>query len=231
MHLKTFSFAVLSLTGIFLSSCGTSSEVAVLSKDQIKTGMKPSVASGAPMATTSVRAGTPALPSPSKNLVDIAKPKPRDKHNMPVYTFNERQRVVRTTAYTCSESDHLVYGSKNATGTLLRYTNNVRSAAADWSFYPVGTTFRIKGLPYLYVVDDYGSALTGTGTIDIYKPTKDVMNQWGRRVVEVNIVQWGSFERSAKLLSQRSKYAHCKQMLANIVRQRPDLGHGAVARN
>ncbi|PAW70909.1 MAG: hypothetical protein B9S30_01710 [Verrucomicrobiia bacterium Tous-C5FEB] len=149
--------------------------------------------------------------------------KPRDKHGMPVYAFSERQRIARTTAYTCSEDDHLIYGSKNATGTNLRYTDRVRSAAADWSFYPVGTTFRIKGLPYLYVVDDYGSALTGTGTIDIYKPNKETMNIWGRRNVEVQIVQWGSFARSVQILSDRTGYEHCRRMLANIVRQQPSL--------
>ena len=92
----------------------------------------------------------------------------------------------------------------------------------------MGTTFRIKGLPYLYVVDDYGSALTGTGTVDIYKPNKDIMALWGRRNVELTIVQWGSFNRSAELLSKRTQFAHCKQMLSNIVRQRPDLGRVAV---
>jgi len=142
-----------------------------------------------------------------------------------VYRFKERRRVVRTTAYTCSEADHLIYGSKNATGTPLRYTNHVRSAAADWSFYPVGTTFRIKGLPYLYVVDDYGSALTGTGTVDLYKPNKGVMNLWGRRNVELTIVQWGSFTRSAEILKDRTRHAHCRQMLVNIVRQQPKLSH------
>jgi 3D (Asp-Asp-Asp) domain-containing protein len=168
------------------------------------------------------------LPGPSQDLVSAASSKPRDKHSMPVYTFSERRRVVRTTAYTCSEDDHLIYGSNNATGTQLRYTNRVRSAAADWSFYPVGTTFRIKGLPYLYVIDDYGSALTGTGTVDIYKPNKEVMNLWGRRNVELTIVQWGSFNRSAEILSKRTQHSHCRQMLANIVRQRPDLGRVAM---
>jgi 3D (Asp-Asp-Asp) domain-containing protein len=142
---------------------------------------------------------------------------------MPVYAFSDRTRIVRTTAYTCSESDHLIYGDKNATGTVLRYNDRVRSAAADWSFYPVGTTFRITGLPYLYVVDDYGSALLGTGTVDIYKPTKEIMNAWGSRNVEMKVVQWGSFTRSAELLSQRTGYDHCRKMLANLIRQRPDL--------
>ncbi len=165
-----------------------------------------------------------SIPGPSSTAVTLASSKPKDKHSMPVYSFRERNRIVRTTAYTCTESDHLIYGNKNATGTPLRYTNRVRSAAADWSFYPVGTTFRIKGLPYLYVVDDYGSALTGTGTIDLYKPTKEIMGLWGKRNVELTIVQWGSFTRSAELLSKRTKFSHCRRMLANIVRQRPDLG-------
>jgi len=142
---------------------------------------------------------------------------------MPVYSYSERHRVVRTTAYTCSEADHIQYGSKNAAGTYLRYSDKVRSAAADWSFYPVGTVFRVKGLPQLYVIDDYGAALTGTGTIDMYHPTRSMMNQWGRRNVEISVVKWGSFERSAEILRDRVKYTHCRQMLSNIVRQRPDL--------
>ena len=206
---RTLSLATLAACAAFLSSCG-SSGLAVLPKSKIQ-GINGQ-----------------SIPAPSREVMAAAVGKPRDRHSMPVYTFSERRRVVRTTAYTCSEDDHLIYGSKNATGTPLRYTNRVRSAAADWSFYPVGTTFRIKGLPYLYVIDDYGSALTGTGTIDIYKPNKDVMNLWGRRNVEVTIVQWGSFNRSAEILSQRTKFDHCRQMLANIVRQRPDLRRVAM---
>lgn len=167
------------------------------------------------------------VPAASAAAVAGAKGKPRDKHSMPVYAFSDRTRVVRTTAYTCSEDDHLAYGNKNATGTTLRYTDRVRSAAADWSFYPVGTTFRIKGLPHLYVVDDYGSALLGTGTVDLYKPSKAVMAQWGLRTVELTVVQWGSFSRSAELLSKRTKYDHCSKMLANIIRQQPNLSNFA----
>ena len=158
--------------------------------------------------------------APSSGLMAAANAKPRDRHNMPVYTFGERNRIVRTTAYTCSESDHLKYGSSNAIGTQLKYNDRVRSAAADWSFYPLGTVFKIKGLPYLYVVDDYGSALTGAGTIDIYQPSRDMMDTWGRRNVEISVVQWGSLERSAAILSKRTSYDHCRQMYANIQRLR-----------
>lgn len=197
------------VAAVLFTSCGNS-DIAVLSDAAIRSG------------------GPNALPAPSSSVIAATKGLPRDKHAMPIYAFKDRRRAVRTTAYTCSEADHLKYGSKNATGTNLRYSNRVRSAAADWSFYPVGTTFRIKGLPYLYVVDDYGSALTGTGTIDIFKPSKGIMRKWGVRTVEINIVQWGSFNRSAELLCKRTHYSHCRKMFQNIVRQRPDLGRLAM---
>ena len=85
-----------------------------------------------------------------------------------------RINSVRTTAYTHSESDHIIYGARTAVGSNLKY-GNVRSAAADWSVYPVGTIFQIEGLPYVYQVVDYGSALVGTNTIDLYKPDKASM--------------------------------------------------------
>ena len=213
MIFRLVSLALTAIAAVLFTSCGGSG-IAVIPKSRIGSGY-----------TGHEKF---ALPGPSSTAVAAAASKPRDKHSMPVYSFSERNRIVRTTAYTCSEDDHLIYGSNNATGTTLRYTDRVRSAAADWSFYPVGTTFRIKGLPYLYVVDDYGSALTGTGTIDIYKPSKEIMNLWGRRNVELTIVQWGSFTRSAELFSQRDKYGHCKQMLANIIRQQPKLANVAA---
>lgn len=207
---RFISLSSLALVAALFTSCGGGSNLSVVPKSSIGSGVY-------------AKRESFALPPASSVAVAAAAGKPRDKHSMPVYAFSDRNRIVRTTAYTSTESDHLVYGDKNATGTQLRYNDTVRSAAADWSFYPVGTTFRIKGLPYLYVVDDYGSALLGTGTVDIYTPTKDVMNLWATRTVEMTVVQWGSMSRSAELLSQRTSYDHCRKMLANIVRQRPDL--------
>ena len=98
----------------------------------------------------------------------------------------------------------------------MKYTSSVRSAAADWSVYPLGTTFRIKGQPYLYVVDDYGSALVGTGTIDIYQPNKKLMKEWGRRYVELTIVRWGDPANSLEVLGSRRGYRHCRAMYAAL---------------
>lgn len=127
--------------------------------------------------------------------------------------------VVKTTAYSHEEADSLKYGRKNAFGTELRY-DHVRSAAADWSVFPVGTLFRIVGQPYTYRIDDYGSALVGTRTIDIYQPTKAGIKAWGSRMVEVEILKWGSYSRSREIMADRSRHPHVRAMLASISRKR-----------
>jgi len=201
---------------ILLASCANDSKLAVLPKSSLNADA---------IFGRSTQHEKFDVPAPSPQTVAASLQKPRDRHKMPLYAYGERTRVVRTTAYTHTEADHLIYGRKNAAGTTLRYSGQVRSAAADWSVYPVGTTFRIKGLPYLYVVDDYGSALVGTGTVDLYKPSKEVMNAWGRRNVELTIVRWGSQARSAEILKDRVHHAHCRQMFTSLVRQRRDLAH------
>lgn len=158
----------------------------------------------------------PLAPSPSAKPSSKYPKMGADRHKMPYYHPNQRTRVVRTTAYTHSERDHVAYGPRNAVGTSLKYTSSVRSAAADWSVYPLGTKFRVKGQPYLYVVDDYGSALVGTGTIDIYQPSKSLMKKWGRRYVEITVVQWGSPESSMEVLAKRRGYRHCRSMYAAL---------------
>ncbi len=124
---------------------------------------------------------------------------------------------VRTTAYTHSEADHVKYGAKTATGDTLKY-GNTRSAAADWSVYPVGTVFKIDGEPFVYEVDDYGSALVGTNTIDIYKPSRAEMNKYGAKHVSINVLRWGSFSRSLAIMKPRTKYPHIQQMVKRIER-------------
>lgn len=123
---------------------------------------------------------------------------------------------VKTTAYTHTESDHIVYGKDNAAGGKLKY-GNVRSAAADWSVYPVGTSFKIEGQPYVYEVDDYGSALVGTQTIDLYTPSKASMNNWGARKVNIKVLKWGSFQESLAIMKPReNKKPHIHQMITEI---------------
>jgi len=114
-----------------------------------------------------------------------------------------------------SEADHIKYGSRTASGTMLKY-GQLRSAAADWSVYPVGTVFQIEGDVSLYIVDDYGSALVGTRTIDLYKPSSYSMNLWGVRKVNIRIVKWGSFSKSLAILKPRQKASHVRAMVSRL---------------
>ena len=78
-------------------------------------------------------------------------------------------------------------------------------------------SFESWGKPHLYEIDDYGTALVGTETIDLYKPTLSLMNEWGVRHVEIELVKHGSFERSALILEKRTKYPHVREMYHRIL--------------
>ena len=178
-------------------------------------------------AVASMGGGSGFYPQPaSVALIKSSAHLPKDRHGMPTYAdAGQRKRYVRTTSYSHMENEVGAYGRLNAAGTVLKY-GAVRSAAADWSRYPVGTTFRIKGLPHTYVVDDYGSSLVGTNTIDIFHPTLGSMKAWATRPVEINVIRWGSMERTGNLLKGRTKYAHCARMYYAARRQ---LGNSAYA--
>lgn len=138
---------------------------------------------------------------------------------------------VRATAYTHTEPDHIVYGRLSAYGNYLKATEEYHSAAADWSFLPMGTVFRIKGYgPTLFVVDDYGSALTGKETVDLYFETYAEMNQWGARKVEIEVLRIGDYRASYMILRERARWPHCYEMAKRIY-DRHQKAEKAVARN
>lgn len=119
---------------------------------------------------------------------------------------------VRTTAYTHTESDHIEYSNRNALGGRLK-CGQVNSAAADWSRWPAGTVFRIRETGEIFEVDDYGWALAGTNTIDLYKPSRSAMNAWGVRRVTIENLRWGDPDRSLAILQQRGRYRHVRRMI------------------
>lgn len=132
----------------------------------------------------------------------------------PPLTRTEFQSV-RTTAYFDGESDHRRYTDHNALGTVLQ-TGSVKSAAADWGRWPVGTIFFVLQTGETYVVDDYGWDLAGTNTIDLYKPTREQMDCWGVRRVDIQILQWGDPRASYETLRPRSSYRHVARMLREL---------------
>ncbi len=90
------------------------------------------------------------------------------------------------------------------------------SAAADWSRWPAGTTFRIVSSGQLYRVDDYGWALSGRNTIDLYQPTRAAMNAWGVRREPIQILQWGDRAESLRRLRNHQGYRHIKRMVLEL---------------
>lgn len=122
-----------------------------------------------------------------------------------------RMSNVRTTAYTRVEKG----GRRNALGTYLS-GHHVMSAASDWSRFPLGTRFKIVSTREEFIIDDYGTALVGTSTIDLYKPTKLEMKRWGVRTVDIDILQWGSEEQSLKVLGPRAKHQTVRRMIAGL---------------
>src|SRR5256714_1790405 len=127
-----------------------------------------------------------------------------------------RMSNVRTTAYTNKEKG----GRKNALGMYLS-GHHVMSAAADWSRFPLGTRFRICNTREEFIIDDYGTALVGTNTIDLYKPSKLEMKRWGARHVDIDVLQWGSEEKSLQVLGPRMKHAQVQKMVASLQKKNP----------
>lgn len=123
--------------------------------------------------------------------------------------------TVRTTAYTHTEAG----GSVNGVGGRLRFKSKIRSAAADWSWLPVGTRFRIEGETQEYIIEDYGSALVGRKTIDMYMPTRKMVREWGVRMVPIEIIEWGSKPMSLVLLKDRQRRPHVRKMVAELKKQ------------
>jgi hypothetical protein len=79
------------------------------------------------------------------------------------------------------------------------------------------------------VIDDYGTALVGTNTIDLYKPSRLEMKQWGVRNVSIDVLQWGSREQSLKVLAPRSKHRSVRQMILALQRKSSFLSSQRIA--
>ena len=90
------------------------------------------------------------------------------------------------------------------------------SAAADWARWPAGTIFRVLSTGQLYRVEDYGWALSGRNTIDLYMATPREMNNWGVRQELIQVVRWGDPEECLRRLAPHTKYRHIKRMVLEL---------------
>jgi 3D (Asp-Asp-Asp) domain-containing protein len=92
----------------------------------------------------------------------------------------------------------------------------IGSAAADWSRWPAGTVFRLISTGQVFRVDDYGWALAGRNTIDLYMPSRGAMNSWGAREENIQILQWGDPNESLRLLQAHTGYRHIRRMVLEL---------------
>jgi 3D (Asp-Asp-Asp) domain-containing protein len=90
------------------------------------------------------------------------------------------------------------------------------SAAADWSRWPAGTVFRLLSTGQTYRVEDYGWALSGRNTIDLYMANRRDMNSWGAREEGIQILQWGDPQESLQFLRSHQNYKHIKRMVLEL---------------
>ena len=92
----------------------------------------------------------------------------------------------------------------------------IGSAAADWSRWPMGTTFRLLSTGQMYRVEDYGWALSGRNTIDLYMANSHDMNSWGAREETIQVLQWGDPQQSLRFLQSHQNYKHIKRMVLEL---------------
>jgi len=125
------------------------------------------------------------------------------------FSMEETRRVTRTTkrgTKTTRSVKRAVVVSKPRIG----------SAAADWSRWPMGTTFRLLSTSQIYRVEDYGWALAGRNTIDLYMPNQREMNSWGARHEAIQVLQWGDPQESLRFLHSHQDYRHIKRMVLEL---------------
>jgi 3D (Asp-Asp-Asp) domain-containing protein len=122
------------------------------------------------------------------------------------FSMEERRTVTRTTKTTRSVKRAVAVSRPPQIG----------SAAADWSRWPAGTSFRLLSTGQTYRVDDYGWALAGRNTIDLYMPNQREMNSWGARQETIQVLKWGDPQESLQFLRSHQNYRHIKRMVLEL---------------
>ena len=96
-----------------------------------------------------------------------------------------RTITVEATAYTGSAEENGGWANMTSTGAVPR---EGRTIAVDPRVIPYGTRVYIPALGGTYVAEDCGGAIKGN-RIDIFMNTSSKCNAWGRRHIEVQILE------------------------------------------
>jgi 3D (Asp-Asp-Asp) domain-containing protein len=131
------------------------------------------------------------------------------------FSMQEKKKTVRVTATTTRVTKTTpVRGAKRAVAASK--PTKIGSAAADWGRWPMGTTFRLLSTGQTYRIEDYGWALSGRNTIDLYMSNRRDMNTWGARQEPIQILHWGDPQQSLQFLQSHTDYKHLKRMVLEL---------------
>jgi 3D (Asp-Asp-Asp) domain-containing protein len=136
-----------------------------------------------------------------------------DSYSPKLQPFSTEQRRTVTRKVTRTTKQGTKIAVKRA---VVVSKPRIGSAAADWSRWPAGTSFRLLSTGQTYRVDDYGWALAGRNTIDLYMPNQREMNSWGARQETIQILQWGDPQESLQFLRRHQDYRHIKRMVLEL---------------
>ena len=126
------------------------------------------------------------------------------------FSMEERRTVTRTP----KRATKTTRSAKRA--VAVSRPPQIGSAAADWSRWPAGTVFRLLSTGQNYRVEDYGWALSGRNTIDLYMANQREMNSWGAREETIQVVKWGDPQESLQFLRSHQNYRHIKRMVFEL---------------
>jgi 3D (Asp-Asp-Asp) domain-containing protein len=147
--------------------------------------------------------------------VDVINISNKDPKLQP-FSMDEPRKATRVTTMTTTTTrvTKTTRGIKRA--VAVSQPSKIGSAAADWSRWPMGTTFRLLSTGQMYRVEDYGWALAGRNTIDLYMSNQRDMNTWGARQEPIQILQWGDRQQSLQFLRSHTDYKHIKRMVLEL---------------
>ena len=123
--------------------------------------------------------------------------------------------VTTTRVAKATKATVVMRGTKRAVAMNSK-PPRIGSAAADWSRWPVGTTFRLLSTGQMYRVEDYGWALSGRNTIDLYMSNRSDMNTWGARQEPIQVLHWGDAQQSLQILQSHTEHKHIKRMVLEL---------------
>jgi len=138
-------------------------------------------------------------------------------YSPPLQRFSmEEREAVTPGPKRAPRATRAVKPTRNVKRAVAVAKPQIGSAAADWSRWPAGTVFRLLSTGQNYRVEDYGWALSGRNTIDLYMANRREMNSWGAREETIEVLKWGDPEESLQFLRRHQDYRHIKRMVLEL---------------